>query len=236
MIDRVEHAGGAPDTTLAAPLAQDALSFTVTDGGGYPTGDVGDYFYVILDRGTSSEEVVKCEARSANTFTVLAGGRGASGTSATAHQAGRPVTHGVTAQEIDDLNAGVVDALKGSPFWAGQHLTAVPVSTGAATNAGGWTVTVPAGAALVTVTANVICTNAGGHGVSMGLTVAGVHTLGPEMNLVTTGTASGLYSAQFPLTFTAGSKALSVRYACSTGAGGVSFEDTTIAAVFGRAL
>jgi hypothetical protein len=69
---------------------------------------VGDYFYVILDHNTASEEVVKCESRASGTFTVLTGGRGASGTQDTAHQAGASVIHGWVAQEADDMNAGLV--------------------------------------------------------------------------------------------------------------------------------
>lgn len=108
-MDRIEHTGNAPETTLTAPLAQGGLSFTVTDGTGYPTGAGGDYFYITLDRGTADEEVVKCESRATNTFTVLTGGRGASGTSDTGHAAGATVEHGYTAQEADDTNAAVVE-------------------------------------------------------------------------------------------------------------------------------
>lgn len=108
-MDRVEHTGNAPEVALSAPLAQGGLSFTVADGTGYPTGSAGDYFYIVLDQDTVDEEVVKCESRSSGTFTVLTGGRGASGTSDTAHGEGASVIHGWVAQEADDMNAEVVD-------------------------------------------------------------------------------------------------------------------------------
>lgn len=67
------------------PSGTGGLSFTVAAGKGalFPSLGAGDYFYgVFKNAAKTSNEVVKVEARSTDSFTIAAGGRGADGTTA----------------------------------------------------------------------------------------------------------------------------------------------------------
>lgn len=85
-------------------MSNSALSFTVAASGGtgYPTG----VHFVVIDRGLSTEEKIKCASRSGDTFTVVASptGRGADDTSATTHASGAVVEHCTTAIDADEAN------------------------------------------------------------------------------------------------------------------------------------
>lgn len=107
-LQRYEHTGAAPPTTLNANISNSALSFTVQTGGGsgYPTGATG-LFVIKLDAGTANEEKVLCSSRSTDTFTVNSGGRGYDNTSAAAHSSGAAVEHDFSAAEADDANAHI---------------------------------------------------------------------------------------------------------------------------------
>lgn len=71
---------------LASPPSGTAgLSFSVAAGKGalFPTLGAGEYFYgVFTNAGKTAYEVVKIEARSTDSFTIAAGGRGLDGTAA----------------------------------------------------------------------------------------------------------------------------------------------------------
>jgi hypothetical protein len=78
------------DTQLASSLSNSATSFTVLDKSALPDGGVGNYFTVIIDKGTQSEEVILCQSvNSSNVVTVDT--RGYGGTIAKSHAAGADV-------------------------------------------------------------------------------------------------------------------------------------------------
>lgn len=103
---RIEHAGAAPETTLAAPIGSGDLSLVADDLSGYPTGSVGS-FYIVIDPGTSSAEKILLSSRSGDNATVASGGRGADDTVAVPHLAGAVIQHVFTASEADDANAHI---------------------------------------------------------------------------------------------------------------------------------
>jgi len=107
---RYEHTGGAAVTTLVAPITDDAMTFTVADATGYPTGVVGP-FWVVLGATTANEEKVLCASRAGNVFTVNSGGRGGDGTTAVPHNAAEQVRHIFTATEADDANEHIESAV-----------------------------------------------------------------------------------------------------------------------------
>lgn len=80
---------------------------TLTDGTGYPTGGTGPFF-LVLSPGLSTEEKVKCTARSGASVTGVT--RGADGTSAVAHSEANPaVKHVFTKTDADEANAHYAD-------------------------------------------------------------------------------------------------------------------------------
>lgn len=109
---RRQYAGGAKATTLASNLGGSTADLTIsgTDFSNYPDGSVGP-FYIVIDRGTVSEEKILCASRSSNTISVyntgLTNGRGADGTSTTSHSSGATVEHVFTATDADEANAHV---------------------------------------------------------------------------------------------------------------------------------
>lgn len=100
---RQSFSGNAVRTTLTGSITNSALSFTVADGTGHPTGSNGP-FVVCLGRGTASEEKVLCVSRSGTTFTVQAGGRGYDGTVGQAHNSGVTVEHVIDSATLDEAN------------------------------------------------------------------------------------------------------------------------------------
>lgn len=106
--ERIEHAGAAPETTLASTLAASALSCALTSGTGYPTGGTGK-FVLVIDPETASEEKVLCSARSGGTVTIDE--RGFDSTSDVEHAAGAVVRHVFSATEADEANQAVAQTL-----------------------------------------------------------------------------------------------------------------------------
>ena len=102
LTDRLEHSGSAGPTTLGADITSGATALTLADGTGYPTGASGD-FIITIDRGTPSEERLRCSDRTGNTITVAT--RGFDGSVPRAHQAGAAVEHTFSAFEADQANA-----------------------------------------------------------------------------------------------------------------------------------
>lgn len=93
--------GGVPETTLSSSITSGDTSIPVTDGSGYPDGNGGN-FYIVIDRGLSSQEVIECSARSGNTITAAT--RGDDGSSATSHASGAAVEHVVPASELQAMS------------------------------------------------------------------------------------------------------------------------------------
>lgn len=106
--ERREYAGNAPPTTLASGIDNATLTIPLTNGTGWPTGSVGPFF-VVIDKGLTTEEKVKVESRTANTLTVVAGGRGQDGTSAATHSIGASAEHVVTADDMNMMNQHIAD-------------------------------------------------------------------------------------------------------------------------------
>lgn len=102
-LQRFQHTGAAPPTSLASGMSAVTFTFTAAAGTGYPDGSVGP-FIIKIDAGTSSEEKVLCSARSGSTFTVATSGRGYDNTTATSHVTGAAVEHCLAAAEVDDMS------------------------------------------------------------------------------------------------------------------------------------
>lgn len=100
---RREYASGKP-STLSANISSVATTITITDGTGYPTGATGNFFLTIAAN-TAGEERILCSSRSGNILTVAAGGRGADGTSASAHALGDTIWPSFSKTDADEANA-----------------------------------------------------------------------------------------------------------------------------------
>jgi hypothetical protein len=105
---RIEHAGGAPDTTLASGISNVDTSLSLTSGTAWPTGGTGP-FYLVVDPGTAAEEKILATARATNSLTGLT--RGVDGTSASAHSSGAVCKHILSAVEADEANQSVVNTI-----------------------------------------------------------------------------------------------------------------------------
>lgn len=109
---RRQYAGGAKPTTLASSLGGSTADLTIsgTDFSNYPDGSIGP-FYIVIDRGTVSEEKILCVSRTSNTINVynsgLTNGRGSDGTTITSHNSGATVEHVFTAVDANEANAHV---------------------------------------------------------------------------------------------------------------------------------
>jgi hypothetical protein len=109
---RREYQGAAPAAVLTVALGGSTGDLTITcdDLTGWPTG-VSYPFYIVIDRGTASEEKILCSSRTGNTISVynVGGtvGRGADDTSITSHNTNAVVEHVFTATDADEANAHV---------------------------------------------------------------------------------------------------------------------------------
>ncbi len=104
--DRRTIVGGAPATTLSSGIGSGDTSIVIAAATGWPDSTNGDFF-IVLDRGNSAEEKVRCASRSGTTITVQTAGRGSDGTSAAAHAAGVSVEHCITAVDANEANYAV---------------------------------------------------------------------------------------------------------------------------------
>ena len=108
---RREYVGGAQAARLTTSLGDSPGDLTISCNNltNWPTGTGGRPFYVVIDRGLSSEEKILCESRSGNTLTVfddgISIGRGADDTSITAHASNAVIEHVFTATDADEANA-----------------------------------------------------------------------------------------------------------------------------------
>ena len=135
------YAGGGTSTTLANAMGEFDGSFVITADTGWPGG--AGFFTVVVDRGTSSEEKIRCASNSGTTVTVASdgnGGRGYDGTSATGHNAGATVSLCGTSVDFDQANQVVTQVLGQSGAAKGDilamlsaagpnTLTRVPIGT-----------------------------------------------------------------------------------------------------------
>ena len=110
---RREYKGAASPSYLTLSLGNSTADLTINcaDLTNWPTGTGGKPFYVVIDRGTSSEEKILCTSRSGNTLTVyddgITNGRGADDTSIVAHSSNAEIEHVFTATDADEANAHV---------------------------------------------------------------------------------------------------------------------------------
>lgn len=112
---RREYRGAAQSAQLTLGLGGTSGDTTITcdDLTNWPTGSIGP-FYVVIDRGLASEEKILCASRSGDILTVwtsgFSSGRGADGTSPTAHNTNAVIEHVFTATDADEANAHVNDS------------------------------------------------------------------------------------------------------------------------------
>jgi hypothetical protein len=118
----------------SAPNGTTGLNFTVEAGKGllFPVLGAGDYFYGIFKDASGNREIVKIEARNADSLTIAAGGRGMDGTAARNWAAGDYFVAGIT-------NAALQESLSNSNLIALGGLASaadkVPYFTGPGTAA-----------------------------------------------------------------------------------------------------
>lgn len=106
---RRSFAGGAISTTVPTGMASGDTTFTVAAATNW---SFANNFYVVVDRGLSTEEKILCSGISSLVVTVASSGRGADGTSAQSHVAGCTVQVCHVAQDDDEANQ-VVSAVLG---------------------------------------------------------------------------------------------------------------------------
>ena len=97
---RYGHSGGARPTTLVTPMSAVGLEdVTVASADNYPASN----FFIVVGRGTTTEEKVRVGTRSGLTFTIVE--RGADSTAPYSHDIGDGVEAVFTALEADAANA-----------------------------------------------------------------------------------------------------------------------------------
>ena len=146
-------------TTLASGILAGATSLTVATGTGalFPTLTGANFFYCTLQNTAGTTiEIVKVTARSTDTFTIV---RAQEGTSASAFSTGDKVELRLTAGEINQLFAGVVQGGNTDQVFVENSRTVTTnytlttgrsaSSVGPITVNSGITVTVPSGARWV---------------------------------------------------------------------------------------
>lgn len=90
-------AGNKRSTTLSSSVTASALTMTLSSVAGLnPNGG-----YLILDRGTVSEEIIYYESISGSTITIATDGRGRCGTTAVAHSSGATVNDVIVDEHIN---------------------------------------------------------------------------------------------------------------------------------------
>ena len=110
---RREYKGAAQAAVLTAALGGSTadVQLLCSDLTNWPTGVGSRPFFVVVDRGTASEEKILCSSRTGNVLTVfdngITNGRAADGTAITAHSINAVVEHVFTATDADEANAHI---------------------------------------------------------------------------------------------------------------------------------
>ena len=93
---RRHYSSTSQPVTLTAGITNSNTSLPVSSTAGYPT----EPFTIAIERSTANEEAcLVTDVPDANHFTVT---RGYAGTTAVAHDTGKPVEHAVTSQDYDE--------------------------------------------------------------------------------------------------------------------------------------
>lgn len=95
--------GNEISTTLSSSVSNSDLSWTVASAAGMNTSGG----FLIIDEGTSSEEVVYVQSISGNILTIADNGRGLSGTSATSHSSGATITDIIVSNMFTSINSAI---------------------------------------------------------------------------------------------------------------------------------
>lgn len=110
---RRSYEGAAQAAQLTATLGGSTANLTIycDDLTNWPTGTGSRPFYIVVNRGKSTEEKILCSSRAGNIITVyddgITNGRAADDTSITTHSASSIVEHVFTATDADEANAHV---------------------------------------------------------------------------------------------------------------------------------
>lgn len=110
---RREYRGAATPTVLTTLLGASSADLIINcyQLANWPTGAGGRPFYVVVDRGLSTEEKILCSSRSGNVLSVYntggANGRGADETTPQAHAINATIEHIFTALDADEANSHV---------------------------------------------------------------------------------------------------------------------------------
>lgn len=128
----------------SAPSGTAGLAFSVEAGKGslFPPLGAGDYFYGIFKDAAGNREIVKVEARSTDSMTIAAGGRGLDGTTARTWAAGDYFVAGLVnaamQESLGNSNllalGAVASAADKLPYFTGAGAAAVTTITAAARN------------------------------------------------------------------------------------------------------
>lgn len=124
-MERRQYSGNAPDTTLSSSIDATTLTISVTNGAGYPSGATGPFF-IVIDRGLSTEEKIKCVSTVTNTITASL--RGEDGTAQSSHSIGAAVEHVLTADDIDQFNQHAADVVDDHAQYARADGTRFPTT------------------------------------------------------------------------------------------------------------
>jgi hypothetical protein len=119
----------------SAPGGTSGLNFTVEAGKGtlFPSLGAGDYFFGIFKDASGNREIVKVEARSTDSMTIAAGGRGLDGTLPRVWAAGDYFVAGLTnaalQESLANPNLGALGALPSAadklPYFTGSGTAAL---------------------------------------------------------------------------------------------------------------
>jgi hypothetical protein len=110
---RREYKGAAQAAVLTAVLGGSTadVQLICSDLTNWPSGIGSRPFFIVVDRGTASEEKILCSSRTGNVLTVfdngVTNGRAADGTAITSHSINAVVEHVFTATDADEANAHI---------------------------------------------------------------------------------------------------------------------------------